>query len=220
MTTRIAIGFLAIFMFGTAAVVLSLQFAYGLGDHSGNAIVAVAGLVVAGFGVFATFALVAVVRTRVTLGTAMFEATVVDRHNWLLVPHFRSIRLPLSDIRSVERRTEMFRTLGLATMRDALSIVTASGERIGLLSNTLGSSDTLPLDEVAGAIAAAAGIAVTDDGTVRTRGSGLYGAASSSWNERPLDEASAGRARRLVRRTIQICTALMLLGFVLRIFLR
>ncbi len=43
-------------------------------------------------------------------------------------------------------------------MRDALSIVTEDGERIGLLSNTLGNLSTLPVDDVANAIAAAAGV--------------------------------------------------------------
>jgi hypothetical protein len=102
-------------------------------------------------------------------------------------------------------------------MRDALSIVTVSGERIGLFSNTLGSASTLPLDDVANAIAAAAGVPVTDDGTVRTRASGLYGAAASSWTERPLDEADANKARRGVKLTLAICTALLLLTFLVRL---
>lgn len=214
--TRIAIGFLAVFMAAMATLLFSLPAIIGSADHSADWIVDLTGLVMTGFALFATFALVAVVRIRVTLDAAILDATVVDGHNWLLIPHFRSVRLPLSDVRSVERRTEFFRTLGIGTMRDALSVVTAGGERIGLFSNTLGSADTLPLDEVAGAIAAAAGIAVTDDGTVRTRGSGLYGAASSSWNEKPLDEAAASKARRNVLLTAQICGSLLVLVFALR----
>jgi hypothetical protein len=204
-------------MFGIAALFFSLPFMYDNGDHSGDWIIAVTGLVMIGFGIFMTFALVAVMRTRITLDAAMLEATVVGGHNWLLVPHFRSIRLPLSDIRSVECRSEVFRQLGLSSMRDALSIVTVSGERIGLFSNTLGSASTLPLDDVANAIAAAAGVPVTDDGTVRTRASGLYGAAASSWTERPLDEADANKARRGVKLTLAICTALLLLTFLVRL---
>jgi uncharacterized membrane protein len=214
--TRIAIGFLAAFMFLIAALMFGLQFTFRAADHGGDWIVVLAGFVMTGFAVFATFGLIAVVRIHLTIGAGVLDATVVDRHNWLLVPHFRSVRLPLSDIRSVERRCELFRQLGLSTMRDALSVVTAGGERIGLFSNTLGSSDTLPLDEVADAIAAAAGITVTDDGTVRTKGSGLYGAASSSWTEKPLDSATASRAQRAVVVTAQICGALLLLTFVLR----
>ena len=101
-------------------------------------------------------------------------------------------------------------------MRDALSIVTEDGERIGLFSNTLGNLSTLPVDDVANAIAAAAGVTVTDDGTVWARGSGLYGGASSSWTERPIDAASASKARHGAILTVQICTALLLLTFVLR----
>jgi hypothetical protein len=108
----------------------------------------------------------------------------------------------------------------MSTMRDALSIVTTGGERIGLFSNTLGSADTLPLDDVANALAAAAGIAVTDDGTVLAKGSGLYGAASSTWTERPLDPVTANKARHSAIVVAQICSALLLLTFVLRAFLR
>jgi hypothetical protein len=218
LATRILMGFLAAFMFGLAALMFSLPLAYGRADHSVDWIVALVALALTGFGVFASFAFIAVVRTRVTLEAATLAATVVDGHNWLLVPHFRSVRLAFADIRSVERRTEMFRTLGLSAMREALSIVTSDGERVGLFSNTLGSADTLPLDEVASAIAAAVGLSVTDDGTVRARGSGLYGAASSSWTERALDESNASKARRTVMRTVQICTALLLLSFILRAF--
>ena len=217
LATRICIGVLAAFMFGFAAILFGLPFAYG-SDRSGDWMVILTGLLLVAFGVFAIFALIATVRTRITLRAATLEATVVDGHNWLLVPHFRTIRLPLSDVRSVERRCEILRTLGFTTTRDALSVVTAEGERIGLFSNTLGSASTLPLDEVANAIAGAAGIRVTDDGTVRTRGSGLYGAAASAWIEAPLDVASAGKARHRAVITMQICTVLLLLTLVLRAF--
>jgi hypothetical protein len=203
-------------MFGIAALMFGLNFAYRVEDQSGEWIVVLGGLVMMGFALFASFGLIAVVRIRLTLDSGMLDATVVDGHNWLLVPHFRSVRLKLTDVRSVERRCEIFRQLGLNSMRDALSVVTAGGERIGLFSNTLGSSETLPLDEVAEAIAAAAGVPVTDDGTVRARGPGLYGAASSTWTEQPLDTASASKARRAVIVAAQISGTVLLLIFALR----
>jgi hypothetical protein len=203
-------------MFGIAALIFAIPAITGSADHSADWIADLTAIVMSGFGLFATFALVAVTRIRLTLDAGMLDATVVERHDRLLIPHFRSVRLPLTDIRSVERRTELFRTLGISTMRDALSVVRADGERIGLFSNTLGSADTLPLDEVADAIATAAGVAVTDDGTVRTRGSGLYGAASSSWTEKPLDEATANKAQRNVILAAQICGTLLVLVFALR----
>ncbi len=202
-------------MFGFAALLFALPFAFG-GDRSGDWIVVLTALALVGFGIFATFGLIAAVRTSVTLDAKTLDATVVTGHNALLVPQFREVHLPISQIRSVERRCEIFRTLGFFTSREALSIVTTGGERIGLFSNTLGNVSTLPLDEVADAVALAAGIPVTDDGTVRTKGSGLYGAASSSWSERPLDKASASKARRMAIATAQICTALLLLTFLLR----
>jgi hypothetical protein len=206
-------------MFAIAALMVVLPFAYGREERGVDASVVVAALVVTGFGVFMTFAFVAMARTRITLDAATLDATVVDGHSRLLVPHFRSVRLPFHDIRAVERRIEIVRMLGLTTQRDALSVVAAGGARIGLFSNTLGSADTLPLDDVANAIAAAAGVAVTDDGSVRSRGWGLYGMASSSWTEPPLDPVSASRAERAVRLTALICTGLLLLTFALRAFL-
>ncbi len=205
-------------MFAIATLLFSLPPMFGQ-DIGGDSIVVVVAVIITGFGIFATFALVASVRTHVTLGASTLEATVVDGHSWFLMPHFREVRLPLSDIRSIERRTEIFRTLGLLTMRDALSIVTVDGERIGLFSNTLGNASTLPLDEVAYAIAGAIGVAVTDDGTVLTKGSGLYGQASSSWTETPLGELAAKKERRIVIATLQICTILLLLTFAVRAFI-
>jgi len=216
LATRIAIGFVAAFMFGIAAMMFGLPVSDRAADRSGDWMVVLGGLVMTGFAVFATFALVAVLRIRITLDAAMLDATVVDGHSWFLMPHFRSVRLRLTEIRSVERRCELFRQLGLGSMRDAVSVVTTGGERIGLFSNTLGSSDTLPLDEVADAIAAAAGTHVTDDGTVRANGPGLYGAASSSWAEVPLDTATASKARRAVIVTAQIFGTILILAFALR----
>lgn len=215
LATRIGIAIFAAFTFGVAALLFALPFAFD-DDRSGDWMVVLTGIAMMGFGIFASFGLTAAVRTRVTLDANMLDATVVTGHNALLVPHFREVRLPLPEIRSVERRCEIFRTLGFITTREALSIVTDNGERIGLFSNTLGNASTLPLDEVADAVAAAAGVSVTDDGTVRTKGSGLYGAASSSWSERPLDEASASKGRRTALVTAQICTVLLLLTLVLR----
>lgn len=216
LATRIVLGFLAAFMFSIAGLLFSLPLMHDNGDHSADWIVILPGLVIVGFGIFATFVLIVAVRTRITLGATTLEATVVAGHNLLLMPQLRKVELPLSQIRSVERRCEIFRRLGLLTMRDALSIVTKDGERIGLFSNTLGNLSTLPIDDVANAIAAAAGVTVTDDGTVWARGSGLYGGASSSWTERPIDAASASKARHGAILTLQICTALLLLTFVLR----
>jgi hypothetical protein len=217
LSTQIALGVLAFVMFGFAALLLVLPFSFS-GDRSGDWVVVTTGAIVAWFGFFAIFALVAALRTRVTLDGPTFEATVVSGHDVFLIPHFRAIRLPVSDIRAVERRCEVFRTLGFYSMRNALSIVIAGGDRIGLCSDTIGSASTLPIDDVADAIAAAAGISVTDDGTVRTRGSGLYGAASSSWVEHPLDEARAGKMRRAAVLTMKICAVLLLLTFALRAF--
>jgi hypothetical protein len=217
LTTRIALGILAFFMFGFAAILGMLPLS--LGAASGGWIVILPATVMAGFGVFATFALVAAVKSRLTLSSSTLKATVVSGHNLLLVPRFRNVRLQLAEIRAVERRCELFRSFGFVSMRDALSVVTVAGERIGLFSDTMGNASTFPIDEVAAAIAGAAGISVTDDGTVRTEGSGLYGAALSSWSERPLDDRQAAKARRTAVLTVQICTGLLMLAFLVRAFL-
>jgi len=216
LASRITLGFLAVFMFGIAALLFSLPLMVGNGDRSSDWIVDLTGVIIAGFGIFMTFGLIAVVRTRISLSGTSLDATVPSGHNWLLVPRFRTIRLPVGEIRSVERRQEIFRTFGLSSLRESLSVVTNGDERIGLFSNVSGSPSTLPFDEIAGAIASAAGIAVTDDGTVLTKASGLYGEASSSWSERRLDETAAIKARGAAVRTLQILAALVMLGFVLR----
>jgi hypothetical protein len=146
LATRIVLGFLAAFMFSIAGLLFSLPLTYDNGNHSADWMVILIGLVIAGFGIFLTFVLIVAVRTRITLGATTLQATVVGGHNFFLVPQLREILLPLSQIRSVERRCEIFRRLGLSTMRDALSIVTKGGERIGLFSNTLGNLSTLPVD--------------------------------------------------------------------------
>jgi hypothetical protein len=218
--SRIAVAFFVVLIFGVAALFFALPVILGGVDRSGLWFVEGTGVVIAGFGVFMAFGLIVFVRTRLSLVTGLggmsLEATVPDGHNRLLVPRFRTIRLPVREIGSVERRVEVFRTFGLTSMRESLSIVTAGGERIGLFSNANGSLNRLPLGEIAATIAAAAGVAVTDDGTVLTKARGLYGEASSTWNERPLDAASATKARRAAMRTLQILVALMTLGFILR----
>ena len=219
LATRIGLSVVAAFMFSIAGLLFDLPFMVGNGDLSGDWIVFLTAVVMVGFAVFTTFALIVALRTRVTLSATTFEATVVSGYNALLVPRLREVRLPLSHIRSVERRREVFRSFGFSTMREALSIVTVAGKRIGLFSNTLGTLSTLPIDEVADAIATAAAITVTDDGTVRAQGSGLYGAASSSWTELPLDAPSAAKAQRAALLTAQICTGLLLLTFILRAIL-
>jgi hypothetical protein len=218
LSTRIALGVLAFFMFGFAAVLFGLPFSVG-GDRSGDWVVIATGVVITWFGLFAVFALIAALKTRVMLNGPTFEATIVSGHDVFLIPRFRTVRLSVSDIRAVERRREIFRTLGFYSMRDALSIVTTEGERIGLCSDTIGTASTLPIDDVAHAIATAAETTVTDDGTVRTGGSGLYGAASSSWVEHPLDHARASKMQRVAVLTMQVCTVLLLLTLLLRTFL-
>jgi hypothetical protein len=214
LATRIILAIVALAMYGFASLLFCLPLTIGGGGA--DWVVVATGLVIAGFGVFATFALAAAIKTRITITADALDATVVRGNNALLIPEFRNVTLPLRDIRSVERRCEIFRRLGLYSLRDALSIVTQSGERIGLCSDTMGSARTLPIDEVAQAIAAAAGVRVTDDGTVRAKGSGLYGAASSTWTEVPLDSEGAGRARRAAIVTVQVCTLLLVLTFALR----
>jgi hypothetical protein len=213
---RIMLGFAAVFMFAVAAVLFSLPLLVGGGDPGANSIVAITGIIMVGFGLFMTFGLIGVVRTQIGLKGPNLEATVPQHHSRLLVPKFRVIAVPLGQIRAVETRQEAFRSFGLVNLRQSLSIVTSDGERIGLFSNTLGPAAQLPLDEIAGAIAAGAGVAVTDAGTVWTTAPGLYGEASSAWREQPLDQAGAIKVRGAALRTAQIAGTLMLLVLALR----
>ena len=203
-------------MYGFAVLLFCLPLITGVNDPFGNVALGVVGCILLGFGLFMTFGYVAMSRTRIAVSVTTLDATVPAGHNALLVPHFRTIALPLADIRSVERRQEAFRSFGLVNMRDSLSIVTNDGERIGIFSNTSGPSSTLPLGEIAAAIAAGAGTTVTDGGTVWTKAQGLYGTASSTWSEARLDDPSAVKARRTASRTMQVVFVLFLLVIILR----
>jgi hypothetical protein len=215
-STRAIIGFAAVFMYGAAVLLFSLPLIAGVSDPTGSWIVDATGAVMVGFGLFMTFGLIAIVRTRISLNATTLEATVPSHHSLLLVPSFRVIALPVTQIRSVERRQEAFRSFGLTNLRDSLSVVTTGGERIGIFSNTSGPSSQLPLDEIADAIASAAGTSVTDAGTVWTKAPGLYGEASSSWSEQRLDDTGAMKVRRAAVRTAQLFVVLLLLVIVLR----
>jgi hypothetical protein len=213
---RIFIGCVVAIMFAFAAFLISIPFLVP-GNLTGVAwLLDVCGLAVAGFGCFMLFGLIAFSRTQISLSATGLDATVTTGHTRLLVPRFRTIVLPVAEIRSVERRDEITRMLGLSTQRESLSIVTAAGERIGLFSNTTMAVNKLPLAEIASAIAAAAEVPVTDDGTVLVRGAGLYGDASSSWTETPLDPARAAKAKNTAALTLQILVGAMLLIAVLR----
>jgi hypothetical protein len=212
----VIIGFVTAFMYGVAILLVSLPFMTGVNDDpTANAMIGATAVVMLGFGLFMTFGLIAVVKTRISLTAAALDATVPSHHT-LLVPHFRTIALPLGQIRSVERRQEAFRSFGMTNLRESLSVVTTGGERIGIFSNTSGPASQLPLDEIAGAIATAAGTTVTDAGTVWTKAGGLYGEASSSWTEQPLDETTATKVRRAAGRTAQLFLVLLLLVIALR----
>jgi hypothetical protein len=215
-STRVMIAFVAAFMYGVAVLLCTLPLIAGVNDPTGDWIVATTGLIMLGFGLFMTFGLIAIVRTRITVSATTLDATVPSHHDWLLVPRFRTIALPLAQIRSIERRQEAFRSFGLTNLRESLSVVTSNGERIGIFSNTTGPASQLPLDEIAGAIADGAGTTVTDAGTVWTKAGGLYGEASSSWSERRLDDASAAKVRRTAALTMQLAGVLLLLVIALR----
>ena len=214
--SRVIIGVAAGFMYGFAVLLLCLPLISGVSDPIANTILAVTGAILVCFGLFVTFGYIAMARTRISVSATALDATVPSGHNGLLVPRFRTISLPLARIHSVERRQEAFRSFGLVNMRDSLSVVTDDGERIGIFSNTSGPSSTLPLGEIADAIAAGAGTSVTDGGTVWTKAPGLYGTAASTWTEARLDDPSAVKARRMAARTMQVFLVLFLLVVVVR----
>jgi len=213
---RVMIGVLVAFTFGLVVLLFALPAIVRRSDPTATLMIDALAVVMLAFGIFYAFGLTAIVRTRIALDGSTLRATVPSHHNLLLVPFFRSIALPVTDIAAVEQRQEAVRSWGLTTLRDSLSIVTVEGERIGLFSDTAGPSLGLPLDDIAAGIAGAAHLEVTQAPMVWSRAPGLYGAASSSWSETPLDASAAANARRIATLTAQICAALILLVFVLR----
>ncbi len=216
LAARIFVGLLAGGAIALGLALLWLPFRLDAQTDQLVAIYGPAALVVLTFGAFMAFGAVALARTRLTLGATSLRGVVPVENGWSFAPSFRTVDVPVSEIRAVDRRVEIVRTLGLSMARQSLSIVTASGERIGLFTNPDTAVVRLPLGEIAGAIAAAAGIAVTDRGTVISKAPGLFGSASSSWTETPLDAPRAARARRGALITLQVIFGLMALTWILR----
>jgi hypothetical protein len=213
---KVILGVGAGFMLGFAVLLFCLPLIATPVDATSLWIVDATAAILLGFACFFVFGLIALARSHVAIDGSVLRATIPDHHNWLLVPSFRTVAIEVAQIRSVERREEAVRALGFTTMRQSLSIVTANGERIGLFSNTENAVGQMPIDEIAAAIAAGAGIGVADDGLVNSRAAGLYGAASSAWTEKPLDAAGAAKARRAGARTAQVVGALLLLTLLVR----
>ena len=214
--TGLDIGVVVVFMFGVAAFLIGIPLLVP-GNLTGVAwVLDVCGLVVAGFGCFMLSGLIAFSRMQISLSPAGLDATLTAGNSRWLVPRFRTISLTVAEIRSVERRDEISRMLGLSTQFQSLSIVTTKGERIGLFSNAATAAAKLPLEEIASAIAAAAGVPVSDGGTVLIKRAGLYGDASSSWTEQPLDPVNAVKAKRTAALTMQILVGVVMLCAVLR----
>ncbi|HEX3468396.1 MAG TPA: hypothetical protein VHT05_09990 [Candidatus Elarobacter sp.] len=213
---RITIAVLAAALIGTGLFIALIPFFAGGGDAVVYAILGTCGAIVVAFGLFLALGFSAFARTVVALDASALRAVVPVERGWLIVPRLRAIDLPPATVRAVERRTEITKFLGLSTVRQALSIVTTGGARIGLLTAAETSMVRLPLDEIAAAIANAAGITVTDGGTVYSKAIGLYGAAASDWNEPPLDVPAAQKARRGAAITLQIIVALMAVTFIVR----
>jgi hypothetical protein len=216
LASKVVLTILAVGVTALGVAIVLLPFAIGPAPEAAFWTLELSGAVIVGFGVFLVFGLSAVLRTRLTLDRTSLRGLVPNGAGRLLVPRFRAIDVPVAEIRSVERRAEIVKAFGFTTARESLSIVTAGDQRIGLFSNADTSLIRLPLTTIAGAIATAAGVAVTDRGTVLTTAKGLYGEAASSWTEPPLDAAAATRARRATVITLQIIVALMMLTYILR----
>ncbi len=215
--TCVLIAVAAAFLAGIALLIIALPWVLaGDGDPGPGWTLDLCGSAIFGIASFMLFGVIAMLRTRIRLAGTVLDATVADGHNALLVPHFRTIALDVATLRSVEKRQEIVRSFWLSNLRESISIVTASGERIGLVSATYGVSVQFPVEDAAAAIAAAAHLPLTDDGTVRSTASGLYGAASSAWTERPMDPEAASKARRTALLTTQIIFGLFVLTTLLR----
>ena len=215
---RVMFAILTAFILGIAALLFSLPLIVPTAGSDATTlwITDITGFFMVCLGLFLAFGLIAISRTRISVGAGALVATITDHHNIFLVPHFTSYRIPLTEIRSVERREEVVKSFGLTSIRDSLSIVTASGARIGLVTNARGASVGLQIGPIASGIAAAAGLPVTDGGIVSSKAPGLYGEAASTWSEAKLDPASANRARTAAQRTMQLVLLMAMSVLVLR----
>lgn len=213
--SKIFVAVLALFTLGLGLVFMWLPLGFGA-PAAALWVLEICGLLMAAFGAFLAAGFGVFVATHVTLDGATLRALVPEERGWNPVPRFRSIVVPVAEIRAVERRTEIVKVMGMSSARQALSVVDAAGRRFGLFSSADTTLIRLPLDTIAAAIAAAAGVQVVDLGTVIAGAPGLFGAESSSWTEAPLGAVAAAKARRAAAVTLQIVVALTALTFVLR----
>ena len=214
----VLIGGAAGVMAAVGIFILGIPLLLGGGDVTTASILGLSGLGVFAMAVFMAFGFVAMLRTRIRLAGVMLDATVPAGHNALLVPRFRTVHVDdVTTLRAVEKRDEIVRSFGFSVLCESLSIVTAAGDRIGLISDEYGYGMPFPLEAAGAGIAAAAGRDVADAGIVRAKASAeLYGAASSNWTEPRLDAASAAKARHSAVFTARIILVLTMLTIVLR----
>ena len=161
--------------------------------------------------VFTASMSVVLFKVRIGEDGQLLTGTVLSGRRWGL-PRFRPLRVALRDIRAVEQRGESRRRIGVTLARQTLSIVTASDERIPLLSQNDHSRWSPRLTEIAGAIASVAGVAVTRRGMVRVDSFGLYGEVSPIWDETPLPPAQERRVNRAVVLMANIVFGLLVLA--------
>src|SRR5579871_4683972 len=112
---RVMFALLAAFILGMAVFVLALPFLFpsnGI-DAATLWVTSVTGFIMLCLGLFLAFGFVAIARTRIAVDGDALVATVTDHHNLFLVPHFREVRIPLAQIRAVERRAEAVKSFGL-----------------------------------------------------------------------------------------------------------
>jgi hypothetical protein len=213
---RVLLVLVALFMYGVAAFLALVPLMVGRSETGLDVFLILCGLVVAGLATFMLFGFLAFMKAKISLDATALHATIVAGHNRLLVPRFEDVVVPIDEIASVERRTEVLRSFGLSSLRESLSIVTTAGRRIGLCSKINTAVGSLPFDEIAATLASATGKDVIDRGTVMVKGGGIYGETPSTWNEPALDPASAAKARKTAALTMQILVGMVMFIFVLR----
>jgi hypothetical protein len=165
-------------------------------------------------GVFGGLLFFAYAGTRFTIADQRLEMVLPTWHGHMPTPPMREYRFSPGELRAVQVREEVRRSMGATLIGPALMLETAGGERIfayRCLADKLGA---LPLSEIAVAIGREMQCAVDDHGLVEVGAWRTDDAAS--WAAKPLPPEQAVTARTSAARYAKIVAAVITVALLVR----
>ena len=153
-------------------------------------------------------------KTRIRISEADVDVAVPQWRGPTPFSPYEQARLPYDQIKSVEQRGEIYRSLGILGLRRVSSVVTNDGQRYVLGYSTENEADApIPFSNIAKDIAERAGVQLVDKGAVNVGtqvGAAIRG--TPDWDAEPIDEETVEQTRK---RAQQIFVAMIGVFFLL-----